>query len=99
MSIEKTFLSKFMGKRKVERLRRRRRVAETIRRYLEAGGEYVSKRDKTRLAKEKLQRTLYTGIKLCIDCSFEAEMSSKVFFRFLWSYSFISLLGLVILND
>ncbi|VDK35368.1 unnamed protein product [Taenia asiatica] len=69
-------------KRRVERLLRRKRNAESIRRHLEAGGEYISKRERIRLSKEKLRQNLSNGVKFCIDCSFEDDMSAKEHSKF-----------------
>ncbi|VDM31711.1 unnamed protein product [Hydatigera taeniaeformis] len=79
MSAEKRS-SDLSTKRRLERLRRRKRDVESIRRHLEAGGEYISKRERIRLSKEKLRQNLATGIKFCIDCSFEDDMSAKAMF-------------------
>ncbi|KAL5111289.1 hypothetical protein TcWFU_000983 [Taenia crassiceps] len=71
------FLRYFRVDRRVERLRRRKRDAESIRQHLEAGGGYISKRERIRLSKAKLRQNLAIGVKFCIDCSFEGDMSAK----------------------
>lgn len=95
--------SSLHSKRKAERLRRRKRLAESIRRHVESGGEYISKRDKIRLQKEKLRQNLTNGVKFCIDCSFENELSAKVslalncnFRPSIYSAFFLSLKKLII---
>lgn len=78
MSTENCLFADLRTRRRLERLRRRKRNAESIRRCLEAGGEYISKRERIRLSKEKLRQNLASGVKFCIDCSFEGDMSAKV---------------------
>nr|CUU00331.1 hypothetical transcript [Hymenolepis microstoma] len=61
----------------MEKLRRRKRLAESIRLHVESGGEHMSKRDQIKLDKEKLKQNLANGVKFCIDCSFEKDLSQK----------------------
>lgn len=70
--------SNILSKRKIEKLRRRKQLAESIRRHVESGGEHISKRDRIKLDKEKLKQNLANGVKFCIDCSFEKDLSQKV---------------------
>ncbi|KAM7540564.1 hypothetical protein Aperf_G00000031094 [Anoplocephala perfoliata] len=77
MSAELPNSSSLRSKRRAEQLRRRKRLAESVRRHVESGGKYISKRDKIRLQKEKLKQSLTGGVKFCIDCSFENELSAK----------------------
>ncbi|VDD77388.1 unnamed protein product [Mesocestoides corti] len=70
-------LSRARHKRRNEKLRRRKRNAEILRRHLEAGGTHVSKREKIRIDKANLQLKLAEGVKFCFDCAFESEMSAK----------------------
>nr|CDS15705.1 RNA guanine 9 methyltransferase [Echinococcus granulosus] len=82
MSTEDRLFSNLRTKRRLERLRRRKRDTESIRRHLEAGGEYISKRERIRLSKERLRQNLVSGVKFCIDCSFEGDMSAKEHSKF-----------------
>lgn len=67
-----------LSKRKIEKLRRRKRQAESIRRHIESGGEHISKKERLRIDKERLKQNLASGVKFCIDCSFEKDLSQKV---------------------
>ncbi|VUZ51037.1 unnamed protein product [Hymenolepis diminuta] len=69
--------SNILSKRKMEKFRRRKRLAESIRRHVESGGEHISKRVRIKLDKEKLKQNLANGVKFCIDCSFEKDLSQK----------------------
>ncbi|KAM3182234.1 hypothetical protein ACTXT7_012793 [Hymenolepis weldensis] len=53
--------SNILSKRKIEKLRRRNRLAESIRRYVKSGGVHISKRDRIKLDKEKLKQNLANG--------------------------------------
>ncbi|KAA0198593.1 tRNA methyltransferase 10 B [Fasciolopsis buskii] len=62
--------------RKEEKCRKKERTRQLIRKQI-GDGTYCSKRLQKQLTKTRLQQGLVEGLVVCIDCTYEKEMSKK----------------------